>query len=367
MADFVMKLGKRSEKIGDTVATGDGATVTFSTDDEYNTGDTKKNKSMGTVKNTAPSDGTVGVRDYVSGAGYDSIVDWDGENVTVGGIKITPQRIVNGTAYADRAAVEDALKRTEERNGILGTERIRDMYEKRYGRAVDDALAALLDREPYSYSPENDAVYRAYERQYRALAEDAYRRVLNDNNTSVYGASGAVLSEAIAAREKYMKKLTDMLPQLEENAYSRYSDESGRLVENLKLLSDIAGSYYDRLYSSDRDAREDLVNAGRAEHKEEQRWIENARADRAEKRADRAADRADLAESRAGVNDAYSNALKALEAEKNRAELSYYPAMLAEELAAARIKNRYAQDEVSHAYDIAYAKAKAAMNVKLGY
>ena len=70
----IKTIGKESEKIGNTIVTGEGAQVEL-------------------VKDKPE---TVAVRDYVSQKGYSGIVNWDGENPTVAGVKVNPTGIKNG-------------------------------------------------------------------------------------------------------------------------------------------------------------------------------------------------------------------------------------------------------------------------------
>lgn len=326
---------------GTTGTTGaNGATGAFGASDT--TGTTGTNGTNGANGSTGSKGGEVGIRDYVSASGYGNIVDWDGENVLVGGVPIVPTRVVDGKAYAPRSAVEDAVRSLESRNGIRGADGVMAAYENKYGKELRLALDALLNREAFSYDPEADPAYQAYREQYLREAEAAYRRVLNDNDTSVTGASGAVLSEALASRDDYLRRLADTIPVLEQNAYQRYTGETDRLRGNLSELNALADTYYDRLYTADRDAVAGINAAGKAESAEKQRWIENERADTQNRLA---AEQQRLENERNAVNDAYQNALNAQSITKNDIELQYYPDMLAEQLRGDRIENNQAEIE----------------------
>lgn len=249
---------KTAKRIGDTVISGDGAVVSASAD--------SKNR-------------LVGARDYATSKGYSGIVDWDGENVLVGGTAIKPERVTNGIAYVRENMLEDALGEFEDRNGIVGRNDIMKDYDKKYGGMISKALKSLTECDEFSYNPETDPVYNAYKTGYERLAEEAYRRVLNDNNTSVTGASGAVLAEAMESRDDFLRELADKIPELAENAYERYEGETKRLGDNLESIADIADAYYERMYESNRDTVKSITDAGAAERKEKQRWVDNERAD----------------------------------------------------------------------------------------
>ncbi len=279
----------------------------------------------------------VGIRDYTASRGYGNIVDWDGENATVAGTPITPSYVQDGTAYAPQSQVESAVRAMEKRNNIKSNDEIMSAYEKKYGNSLDSAVLALLDREGFSYDPEDDPAYNAYREQYLSQAEAAYRRVLNDNDTSAYGASGAVLSEALASRDSYLRQLAAVIPTLEQNAYKRYTGETDRLRGNISELRELADDYYSRLYTANRDAKDDVNAAAAAESREKQRWTENVRTDEQNR----------IANERNAANDAYQHALSSLEIAKNNIDLKYYPDLKAEELRGAREENR--QTEIENA------------------
>ncbi|MGN0182180.1 MAG: hypothetical protein ACI4DP_07215 [Candidatus Ornithomonoglobus sp.] len=286
-----------------------------------------KSSSSGVYGNTSQS--LVGIRDYTVSRGYGNIVDWDGENATVAGVPIKPDYVKDGTAYAPQSKVESAISAMEKRNNIKGSDEIMSAYEKKYGASLDSAMNALLEREGFSYDPEQDPAYLAYREQYLREAEAAYRKVLNNNDSSAQNASGAVLSEALADRDLYLRKLAEMIPTLEENAYKRYTGETDRLRGNLSDLKELASDYYDRLYTADRDAIGDVNAAAAAESEEKQRWVENARIDEQNR----------LTNERNAANDAYQHMLDSQEIAKNNIDLQYYPDLKYEELRGIQAKN----------------------------
>ena len=153
----------------------------------------------GMVEVVYPED-TVAVRDYVAGRGYSGAVDWDGDSPTVGGNPITPEYVENGVAYVKREDADKAIANMESRAGIIGMDGAEKARQEKYGESEDKALKKVTDREDFSYDADKDPAFQAYREIYEDLAEKAYRKVLNDNNTSVTGASNVVLSEAMEAQ-----------------------------------------------------------------------------------------------------------------------------------------------------------------------
>lgn len=237
-------------------------------------GENKKTTVLKSAERSKKSPETVAVRDYVSSRGYSGIVDWDGENPTVGGVKLKPQEIKDGTAYVSKADVDAVIDNMENYAGIVNPQKERD---KKYKAAEESAFNSLINRKPFSYDPEKDENYIAYKKQSENAAEQALRRVLNDNNTSITGASGAVLSDAIAAYNAEQGKASDMIPELYEAAYKRYTLDAERDENVFETISSAAADYYDGLVKSNQNAVENISGAGLAERNERQRQTDNER------------------------------------------------------------------------------------------
>lgn len=274
----------------------------------------------------------VAVRSYVSSKGYSGTVDWDGEKVDVGGVPITPRYVRDGMAYAPRSQVDEAVGIMEKRNGIMGSSAVMGETEKKFGTDIKKTLRELLDRKEFSYDPDADPAYKAYKRQYESAAEAAYRSVLNKNNTSEYGASGAVLSEAMAKRDAYLRELADTVPVLEQNAFKRYSAETDRMSDNLDALVSLASDYYDRLYKADLDAAARINEAGRLEREEKQRWENNEQNRIKNMQSEREFERQ-------RENDYYTNELKKQQLERGEIDSEYYGAQVSADLLETRLAN----------------------------
>lgn len=213
----------------------------------------------------------IGARDYVTSQGYGGLVDWDGSNATIGGVPIDTKYVQNGVAYATQEDIDNAIAEFENRTGMMTPADVTQAYEDRYGGVVDDALNTLLNREEWSYDPDTDLAWQTYLDQYTNLGEDAYRRALNDNNTNVFGASGAALSEALAARNDYMQEAAYQLPQLIRDSYDRYTGETDRLRNNLADSRTVGNDYYDRTYQQRADTYDEMYQALQDE-RDEKRW-----------------------------------------------------------------------------------------------
>ena len=218
----------------------------------------------------------VATRDYVTSKGYGGAVNWDGENPTIGGEPIRPTYITSdGISYIPQSEADRLIAEFENKNKINTNQGVLESRDKKYGSIEENALNKLLNRDEFSYNPETDPAYQAYKKQYDKAAEKALRRILNDNNTSLEGASGAVLSEALAAQNEQLDRATDMIPELYEAAYNRYIGEDNRLRENLNDIEGVADSFYRRNYQANRDQTDDTYRSLQAERENDQRLFEN--------------------------------------------------------------------------------------------
>lgn len=271
----------------------------------------------GDVQIVYPED-TVAARDYVAGRGYSGTVDWDGQNPTVGGQAITPEYVENGVAYVKREDADKAIENMESRAGVIGMDGAEKARQEKYGESEDKALDKITQREEFSYDTETDPAFQAYREVYEDLAEKAYRRVLNDNNTSVTGASNVVLSEAMEAQNNELRKLAQMVPELYENAFDRYIEEGEADRKDVDTITKVADSFYDRLYNQNLDATDRLREAGEKEREEKQRWTDNAR-DAEDDYYDHALDDIDIAKGNIDIA-------------KGNMELEVYPETLRNEI-----------------------------------
>lgn len=219
----------------------------------------------------------VATRNYATSKGYGGIVGWDGTNPTIGGVAVPATYITeDGVSYIPQSEADRLIADFKETAEIDGNRKVVEDTDQKYTSREEEAVAKILGRDEFSYNPENDVVFQSYADQYRRNAEDALRRILNDNNTSVAGASGAVLSEAVAAYDNEMDKIADVIPELAKDAYNRYVDEDSLRRDDLDIIQELANTYYNRHYTANRDQITDSSKDLSAERNEDQRQFENS-------------------------------------------------------------------------------------------
>lgn len=301
-------------------------------------GDIKENAP---AAQSAPHQQVMAARQYIDSLGLGDIVDWDNESgtVNIGGVPIRPAYVTGGIAYVPKYQLDAAAEAYKLRAGLSTPQEIYKDYSRDHGSARKSALDKLQSREEFSYSTEADPVYQAYRDHYTQAANAALAQILNANNSSLYGASGAVLSEAFAARDAELRALDNKLPELYAAAYERYKDETKRLRDN---YSDIRTEANDA-YTQAREMSNDAWDRARAErqdyYSEQQRQYENERQhenDILARAAQRLAMEGQISENRS----------LAAQADMDERYAGMYPEFLAAELAARQLENAASEREL---------------------
>lgn len=133
-------------------------------------------------------------------------------------------------------------------------------YTDPYAGRLEDALGRLESREPFSYDPETDPMFRAYRDAYRREGDRAAKETLGDAAALTGGqASTAAVAAASQARDYYNSKAGDAVPQLYQLAWEMYRSEQDSLLSEIETLAGLSAAAYDR--QADRLAQEYAVYA----------------------------------------------------------------------------------------------------------
>ena len=110
-------------------------------------------------------------------------------------------------------------------------------YESDFTAQLDALYQEISSRPGFSYDPGSDTAYQSYALQYARQGRAAMADTLGQTAplTGGYGSSAAQ-SAAQQAYQRYLQQLSDVLPQLQSAAYSRYRDEGDALLDRYKLL-----------------------------------------------------------------------------------------------------------------------------------
>lgn len=243
--------------------------TTYATEDEIN--------ALAQQAYANRGDNLVAPRDYATSKNHSGIVDWDGENVLIGGQAVKPVYVKDGTAYIKRSDADRLIGDYENNSGVTSNQSIVDENEAKYGAQRDAALAELQNREKFSWNPQTDEAWQRHVDLQTRLADEAYDHAISNNPYAKYGLSGAVLSQAAAARNEYLKNLSADELEYRQNAYDEYEGETDRLRNNFMDMYSAANDDFDKRYTANRDDKTDSRNALLDEREEKWNWMDYER------------------------------------------------------------------------------------------
>lgn len=133
-------------------------------------------------------------------------------------------------------------------------------YESRWDAQMQDILNEMVNRQPYLYNLETDPVWAAYKKQYAREGQRATADTLAQVSAMTGGMpSSYAVTAAQQAGDYYNAQMTDMIPQLYQQAYERYLNEYTMKQNDLSAVQSMEqmdyGKYQDQLsqYNTDRN------------------------------------------------------------------------------------------------------------------
>lgn len=107
-----------------------------------------------------------------------------------------------------------------------------------YDRELNELYSAITGRKRFTYRAASDPLYRAYADRYIQDGRLAMRDTMGQA-AHLTGGYGSSYSQAVGQQtyDEYLRKLSDVMPELYATAYQQYADEGERLNDA-----------YDRLY-----------------------------------------------------------------------------------------------------------------------
>lgn len=129
-----------------------------------------------------------------------------------------------------------------------------EAYSSAWQEQMRALLDSLLNRQDFTYRPEEDALYRSYREQAQQLGRQAMLDTIGEAAalTGGYGNSYA----QTAGQQAYagqLAQLQDKIPELYELAQSRYQQQTENLSGKLSALQKQESQDYDR-YRDDLDS-----------------------------------------------------------------------------------------------------------------
>ena len=188
-------------------------------------------------------------RQSAESRGMGNMVRWDpsSKRMTIAGVDVPYLYITDdGNAMVSERTLNSVLEKVKQSSGVKTATELADMIYGKNKKAVSSALDKVTNRKQWSYSPESDPAYEAYERMYSRNAEQAYNRAMGSGG--LYGAPDSYrMYQALAGYADNMQRLSDAVPELARQAYERYGDEQARNLAALEALRNERTAEYDML------------------------------------------------------------------------------------------------------------------------
>ena len=144
-------------------------------------------------------------------------------------------------------------------------------YNSTWQGQLDEIMAQIMNREPFQYDVNSDALYQQYKDQYMAMGQQAMMDTMGQA-TALTGGYGNSYAQTAGQQtyQGYLQQLNDRIPDLYQLALSKYQMEGDALASQYAMLGaredqdygrwrDSVSDYYtglDRLYSQYATERE---------------------------------------------------------------------------------------------------------------
>lgn len=137
-------------------------------------------------------------------------------------------------------------------------------YDSKWDEEIADLYNQIVQRKPFEYSADDDMLYQQYLQKYTQQGKQAMRDTVGQIAalTGGYGNSyGQVAGQQ--TYDDYLRRLNDLIPELQDAAYKQYTAEGDRLTQQYGMLTDMddrARAEFQMNYGINADAYERLMS-----------------------------------------------------------------------------------------------------------
>lgn len=120
-------------------------------------------------------------------------------------------------------------------------------YNNRYDADIQKLLGELINREDFSYDPENDQLYSQYRKQYTREGKRATQDAIGQAAAATGGVPSSYAATAAAqAGNYYAAQMTDKIPELYQLAYNKYLNDYNMKLSDLGAVQGAEQNDYDK-------------------------------------------------------------------------------------------------------------------------
>ncbi len=123
----------------------------------------------------------------------------------------------------------------------------RPIYSSTYGNTIKDKVNELLNKEKFSYNPENDQLYSSYKKQYTREGQRATEDAIGQAAAMSGGVPSTYAATAGAqAGNYYASQMADKIPELYQLAYNQYMNDIENTRANINVLNALDEAEYNK-------------------------------------------------------------------------------------------------------------------------
>lgn len=120
-------------------------------------------------------------------------------------------------------------------------------YSGKYTQQAEELLGQIINRKPFSYDANSDPLYQIYKDRYIMGGQRAMENAMGQA-AQLTGGYGNTYAQTVGQQQyqQYMEGLNDKVPELAQQAYTRYQGEGDRLRQSYQLLQSADDAAYGR-------------------------------------------------------------------------------------------------------------------------
>lgn len=128
-------------------------------------------------------------------------------------------------------------------------------YSSPLTQQKNDALNAYMNRGPFKYDINTDALYQQYKDKFIQQGQAAMQDTMGQA-AALTGGYGSSYAQNVGqqAYNQHLLQLNDVVPELYQMAYGKYQDEGNELLQRYSMLSGEEAEAFNRWYQQNRDA-----------------------------------------------------------------------------------------------------------------
>lgn len=163
---------------------------------------------------------------------------------------MAPSKIEDGRSIVSNDEIRKYMDEYSSANGLKPQNSLSDYgYKDTYTQKIDSILDSILNPKAFNYNAESDPSFQVYRDIYNKQGDKALANTMSEASSLTGGRLNSwAVSAGQQAKSDFDSKLTSIIPQLEQLAYSRYTDGINNQRNNLNTLMAIDNDLYRKAY-----------------------------------------------------------------------------------------------------------------------